>query len=353
MFTTFFYCITLLCICILAHEGAKRNRWKYFLTIVIILSLMAGLRAYSVGIDTANYVRDFELIMSGTIRYVYGLEKSFMLICRIILFICGNASFALFVFALITNMLIIYRMWELRDIMDTSIAILLYYTVFYFYSFNIVRQMCAVAIVFFATRYLRKQQYFRYVLLVLLATLFHTSAIIGFLAFGVELRFWKSLSKKNKIILVLGIGILPILVPVSFFIMSRYEHLLVNKETNIGIMMIIKFVLIIISIFTASSHYFSDEKRDLAYVNNVVNIRIFYMMGVILTSLGYLYMFVGRIGLYFYIFETVYWAILSKNGKYRQIWHAMAFIMGVYYLIVGVLGGGQGQVPYTFIWDMR
>ena len=68
---------------------------------------MAGLRAYSVGIDTANYVRDFELIMSGTIRYVYGLEKSFMLICRIILFICGNASFALFVFALITNIIII------------------------------------------------------------------------------------------------------------------------------------------------------------------------------------------------------------------------------------------------------
>ena len=143
----------LLIICgIFSCLADRRNSKTFLWGIILSLTLIAGLRAYSVGLDTQNYVEKFSYIYKGQFRYAYGLEESFKYICYGILHVIPNASFLLGVLALITNSCIILRFWELRKIVSFPCMVLFYYMSFYFMSLNGTRQFVAVAILFWGTR---------------------------------------------------------------------------------------------------------------------------------------------------------------------------------------------------------
>ena len=93
MSTYVVYILTLLITVALSATAQRKDKKKYIILAALVLTVLAGLRAVSVGIDTKNYVRLFTHIADGDLHLAHGLETSFKYICAFLLAIWNNNNF--------------------------------------------------------------------------------------------------------------------------------------------------------------------------------------------------------------------------------------------------------------------
>lgn len=333
----------------IAKDAERHNNKKLLWVIVTLLALLSGLRAISVGIDTKTYNQVFRLIANGTVKRIYGMEESFIYICAALLRIWNNTHFLLFLFAFISNGLVMFRLWKDRKFLAFRWSVLAYYITFFPFSLNGMRQFVAIAIIFYATSLVKEGKYFKYVFLTILASLFHTTAIIGLAYIAFDLIFMKYFDEKRKrnIFLLICIG--------GVFGISQmiqltniYSKYFDRMSSSVGFMMVVKILMLLLSIF---AFQFSNEKEERYFL---LSHRWNYVVGILLNSLSYIFLYMGRIGWYFYIFEAIYIGYLFKSEQ-RTIWTFLLkfgyFAVLVYYLYDNVTHGGQGEIPYRFLWQ--
>lgn len=316
------------------------------------------MRDASVGLDTANYLRLFGVIYSGQFHLAYGLEESFKYIVYGILQIVPSEQFLLAFFAFITNWCIITRFWELRKISSFTCMVLCYYMAFYFMTYNTLRQFVAVGIVFYCTRYLTQKKVFRFILGVLLAMLFHTSAVIGFGLLAMNCIRWKEFPKHQKVLYIFAVLLTPVIAVVAMQVFSRYAKYFSNPTLDIGFMILLKLIFLAATlIFVYGIH------RGYSYFRNghlltredhyeMVLSCMCYVTALLLAVLGYLFEYVERISLFYYLFEGVYFGMLlkGKNPANRLIFgYFMAFVIG-YGFLYSMTNNSQGTMPYSFCW---
>ena len=119
-------------ICFGFHLHFDKNRYLYLKFIVIPLILVMGFRNYTVGVDTASYMHYYEV--------------GYCLLLKVSSLFVDNYYFFQILQAIIFNVLIMYF------IQENTQNYFLAYSVFlgmgmYTLSFNITRQMIAVAII--------------------------------------------------------------------------------------------------------------------------------------------------------------------------------------------------------------
>lgn len=341
----------------LAKRAQKYNDFRSVVAIIGLCTFVAGFRAYSVGIDTSTYVGAFSKIENGLYGLVY-MEEGFEILCGALLFLsANNYTVLLLLFALITNTLIIYRLWELRDKISFTMAIFLYFAIFYMQTMNIMRQYVAIAIVFFATRYIHKRNYVKFVLSVLLAAMFfHKSAVVGLIYLAMEVFLWKYLSKRQKFFIGTMILCSPLFLYMCMVsLVDEYSHYLQDLTIDVGVLSIVKIAFFVLSIFMFRPRFERVEKigeiQGDGYI--LLTTRISYLVGICLVSLGYVYEFVGRIGLYFSTFEMVYlsWLVRTPNRNNRTFFRLVIIVLWGYLLMQKFISNGYGQHPYLFIWQ--
>lgn len=170
------------------EDDTKDHNWLVMAWIV--LSLIEGLRAYSIGTDTKTYVKAFED------QNLNNFEFGFQLLNRAVALCSKNGTFFLLVTAFIINGLIIRAIDKLSR--DDAVSLFLYMALYmYFNAFNALRQYIAVGLVLNAYIELRKSKPFRFLLLIILAILFHNSAIVGFMLAPMYM-FFRKYGKKRK-----------------------------------------------------------------------------------------------------------------------------------------------------------
>ena len=332
-------------------QATKKNKLSNVFPIIFVFSLLAGLRSYSVGIDTVQYVDQFNAISLGRLEYAYGLEYTFRYICKFLLYINNSPTFLFLVFSFLTNSLIIIRLWDFRKISNFTMMVMCYYCIFYFYTFNIMRQMCGVAIIFFATRYLEKGNYLKYIVGVAIAYCFHTSSVIGLILFLTEFIEWSKLKKNQKKFLLIVLLIIPWGYRQIYLQIERYFHYLDNIKNRIGLMLVIKILIYIyfILVIILPNHKINNSSENKFRYNYV----IYYGIGIVLTALGYFFPYMERIGIPFYLFEGCFWGRIIEITKNKdKIMYSL--ILGsilMFYLYGSLYFSGQGQLPYYFVWE--
>ncbi|MBE6638182.1 MAG: EpsG family protein [Ruminococcaceae bacterium] len=350
----------LLLLCWLFAFWADRyNNKKCVWLIVLLLAFVSGMRAFSVGIDTAGYVNSFRLIQIGAFRYAYGLEETFKYICFVFLRIIPNYTALLTFFALIIHGLIIWRLWDFRKVSSYSTMVACYYMGFFFMSLNTMRQFCAIAIVFYATRYLVKHQIFRYILFIVLAFLFHQSSIIGLALLGFELLRWRELSRIKKALFMGVLALLPVMDYYVLQALSRYGDYLAEQNTDIGIMVPIKFLFLMVTavfvfvIYGRMNHFEDWDKLNSENRNDILLCAGSYFVGVCLIFASYFIPIMNRVGWYFVIYECIYMGMLIKtrNILHKCIFIWCAVIIVGYGFITAMTHNSQGTMPYLFVWQ--
>ena len=185
-----------------SEERPSRGVW----TISAIMTLILGLRG-DMATDHERYTNFFNRISSVDLKEAltgdFVMENGFAVFNKVISLVSDSTVVLMLVIAIITMGLITFAFKEKTKI--PWLALLLFFTVGdYFDSFNLVRQIMAVAICFFATRYMAKgkKNFFKYVALVLLASTFHQASLIMIpMFFLMRLRY-----TKRTVLIYLGVG---------------------------------------------------------------------------------------------------------------------------------------------------
>lgn len=358
--TTMIYGIVLFFCFVLARNAQKYEKRGYIVAIVLFLTLLAGLRKDSVGIDTHTYVRYLNLIRNGQFNYVWGVEYTFKMIMLLFGKVFKGYTAFLLSMALITNACIIMKLWDFRNITRFEWTVLVYYIMFYFYGFNIMRQMCAVAIVFWSSRYIEKGKYLSFLVGVAFACLFHTSAILGACFLLGEFVNWRYLDKWKKRILQASVLIFPIVIIYAIRLLSDYSRYFVSSKMQVGAMLFAKLLFFLISQYGLRASIVHCEVKDYPACDGKVTeklnyiirlIEIYYFIGLLIAFAGYANQTVFRASLYFYILECVYIGAIMRYKKIKTIYPILVILLYSYLFFGTVFAGGQGQVPYLFFWQ--
>ena len=354
MQTYLVYFVAFSIVLFLAYLAQRNDRKKYLIYAALILSLLAGLRATTVGIDTENYSKLFAHIADGRLDLAYGLETSFKYICAVLLGIWNNSNFLFTIFALITNILIFVRLWDYRDQISITWSVAIYLAMFYFMTFNILRQFVAIAIIFYGTRYLARKKYVAFLAFVAIAFLFHKSAILGAGFLLLEIFSWKQLSKIQRKYLRILIAASPVVaIAAAAVLLSRYVPYISQITFNFGAMLFVKVLIFLFTLIVFKHSYTdrTDEEGCMLAEYSLKTVRVYYLVGLLVAMLGYVFMFMERIGLYFYVFEIVYVGMFLKSKRVDFIFK---MLIAAFYLLLFALtffGDGQGQSDYLFFWQ--
>ena len=348
-----------------AKIADKYQNKKYIYISILIFSLIAGLRATSVGIDTKAYYYSFNNNFPYTWQFK---ENGFRVVSNILLNIFGDPVFLMIIYALITNVLIVNRLWDFRKKYNFTFMIFLYGFVFFIETLNIMRQFIAISVIFYATKLLSKKKYVTFSIIVLIMTTIHKTSLLALLI--LVIYFWKNLSTKNKI--MLGIPIFMIAtVGVVFVLKYESDHILNyfgedNRISNLNLTFIYRFVIFVFSYMLYRSKKIivygkkiKDKNKDKEENAELINtesellgldlIVWVYFIGLCLTSMGMFFFVMARLGYYYLIFELLYWGYMTnKNNKNRKLNMLMISIYAIYVFSLELLKNGSGIFPYMF-----
>lgn len=333
---------------IAAYAERTQNK-KAVWTIVVMLSLIAGMRATSVGIDTKTYEKVIETISSGRVEAMFGIEKSFIYICAVLLKIWNSSAFLFSLFAFISHSCILLRIWCERETVSFKWATLTYYIMFFAFSLNGMRQFIAAAIVIYATKYIKDGKYLKFLIALVLTTLFHTSAVVGIGFLLIDLFYIRTFDKRRKkkvlsysfLMIIFSAFLIPKLV-------DRYADYFEMSSISIGAMVSIKLLMLVLSLVLIG------KPKNNNYLYSYSTYRTYYTIGLIMNSLSYFFLYMGRVGIYYYIFEAFYIGNIFKM-KNKTVWVVLlkigyAFIL-LYYMYENLTSSAQGELPYRFFWQ--
>ena len=167
------------------HTNQKGKSLSFWL-VCIIMTAIAGFR-FRLGIDTINYMEDFE----ENARYLSNFfeawrldelpyEIGFALFESLCKSICDSWFFFQFVIAFFVNFSI-FRFVH-RNARYPFVVILLYFAILYFdINYETLRQSMSLSFALWAYEYLKQKSYARYMILSICAVLMHNVGIVLFL----------------------------------------------------------------------------------------------------------------------------------------------------------------------------
>ena len=294
----------------LSQKYDKNNKFIMLLLSIIAItipSILAALRMSSVGSDTSTYsnlifkriincnnINDIKTnIVNGlNIEFLYGL----------LIFIISRFTTNIHIFYFVVEFIIlsfIYKTsYDNKNInKNYSIIYLLFLLLFYNKSLNIMRQAIAISIFVYSVKYVYKRNLLKYLFLILIATGFHTTAIVAIFVYPIiniiEGKY-KSL-KKIFLLLLFVLLILNLKNVINIFIINlgilnkKYLDYFNNESGKI-------ISLDYISMFVILLYYIIFEKNK-----NIINNNIYiFTIGILLYSLGFYANWLWRIGYYYY-----------------------------------------------------
>ena len=317
--------------------------------------LIAAIR-YQVGTDYNNYIDYYSVYSKLGLNEIlkYANEFLFILVIKIAyIFREPQILFAIMAFLIIY---ITYKsILNKREKVSITLMFTLYLFLYYTYSLNIIRQALAVALIAYSYKYIIEQNLKKFLLVLIIAILFHTSAII-FLPF-----YFISPKKneKNRNIMFIIRIITIILVLLTIFNIENIVNCISNIEgfgrlagyiseapqgqnKQIIINTMILFILIICR--KPLMRYDEDNRTYL----------FLYIIGFIFTLSGFTSPYIKRIGLYFNISEIYLLATLPNIVKkqYKPLVKIGLIIYGITIFILSTYVFSLSDVvPYQTIFS--
>ena len=347
LFSYSFYLSSLFVCVFFAYWGSKYDLKPLLYLLILFLACITGFRGYEVGIDTTNYIKIWDNMLVGTPVYI---ELGFQWLICYLQKITANPTILFFICSLITYSCFVLRLWDFKNIASFPLMIAILFMLVLMPSMNVMRQYCAIAIIFYSTRFLFWKKYTKYIVGIVLASLLHYSALIAISFWGFELLEWKNLPLlKRRVYLILIVVLLFFVQMIYFFVMTEYGHYFEDKEEKLGILTLAKIFFIITSAFLSGIW-----RKKILSGNDKFIIKIsfwMYLLGVLIESLGYFFPYMRRIGLPFSIFAVLYWGILFRNTKNMTLnfvyFIALFLFVGLPFLL-SMVDNGFGTMPYSF-----
>lgn len=306
----------------------KVKKKLVLITSLLALFVLMAYRAVSVGTDTVNYQTQFDLVSNGTRLFV---EPFWYLINKGVVLLGGSFEHVLIVSSLLTLLPVYFVVY--KKSVYPLLSIFLYLTLYYyFYSFNIIRQGIALSWGLLAIASLIDNKKRLFILFVLVASLFHYSALIL-----VPATFLVKFLSKNRntipiqlITLIVGLFFYHILI--DFILKVFYSGYQIERGLNfIGnllFLLILNFLFIVIS--------------------NIIRIKdqwyYFFFSFVLLSNILARVPYGNRFIMFLGITQLIFMPALLKNNTLSRKQQGLIYIVLILYaytMFYTVLGAGE------------
>lgn len=293
-----------------ANNGA--NPILYAL-LIIQETLFVGLRDVNVGVDTVQYAYSFTHVHT----FDAGYEPGFTLLMQIVYRFTSDPHIFVLVVAILSIVpvgFVLYRFSQMPYLSWLVYIGLFYYT----FTFSGMRQSIAMGILFLAFYFLVKDKVLVPLLLILLATSFHTSAFI----FLIALFLRKHVLKKWDVLFIIPVYLLvylfrePIFRLITQFVYEDYEVIQTGAYTWLLVNMVLFFLLYFMNFFV---------RRDRT-VQLALSLMAIGNMVMILSTVG---TNAQRAANYFCVFDTLALPGVLRAVPKRFRWLALIFVFAV------------------------
>lgn len=213
------------------YDIHNRNQHKlgtlfFYVLTVCVLIFVAGFR-YNVGSDFNNYYLGYQLGAKLFFERLITLnEPGYYFLCWLNVLFKGNGVTIIFLSASVTAFLYLKTIYYNTDSLVTATLLYLFLGCWHG-SFNGVRQYLASAIIFSGIKYIKEKKFWKYVLTVSIAFLFHSSAILMIFAYFIthwEIRF------RNIVFLI----ICSLIILFSFNGVLELASFILNQENTVN-----------------------------------------------------------------------------------------------------------------------
>lgn len=288
----------------------KRNNntsMMSYIFIFIILGLLSALKASTIGNDTPEYIRIYEIapqLEIGLTRY----ETGYVLLNSYLYKISSNPQF-LFV---ITTIFVFFTygrfIWKYSEMPWLSI-VLFFLLGNYAFVMSALRQSLALCFLLYSFECLINKRYIYYAVLVLLASTFHSSALLFFCTLPLS---FLHLNKKTIYVVVfasiLSLIFFSSLLSTLFEYMSMYERYTDSDyfQGNIRFASVLQLFISIVLFIIGYKYYFKNcsDKTNIEFRKSKL-LMLVYLFAVYLYMLCLKVNLIDRFAIYFSVFSIV------------------------------------------------
>lgn len=233
IYLALFFICTFLTLFISKEKNSKKNV-IILLIIISLLSFFGGLRDYNIGTDIEVYGKSwFEIASSYSsfknyLEVIETTEYGYVFLNYVVSRITNDPHVFLTILQFFCNSLVIVTLYNNRKTCKLWMSLIAYLCIYYCLTFNILRQACALSILFYSIKYLKRNQNLKFVISLIIATLFHSTAMLaGIIIFCL----YKVLENKKEI----KQRRLLLLFSIIFFLITIYIKNVITFGYNIGI----------------------------------------------------------------------------------------------------------------------
>lgn len=317
----------------------------------VVLFFIMGFRTENIGTDTKMYSFIFqkyanmsmrEIMVSGDSAIIYALYN------KIVSFF-STSTYAI----IVANSLVIcvLTMIFIKNNSKNVILSTIYFCTFYhfFNAMNISRQYIAIMLVANSLYFLREKNAKKFIIINVIATLIHNTAIISFIMLP-----WLFL-KKNKRNLYIFLGIL--FIAALFFdkflvifssLFTHYDLYFTNNLINdvgankkVIITLIYVFISILLGMILKNEKIKNTEEYEEFYLYYLVN-----FVAIILGIVALKTMLITRIEMYFSIFAIIYIPKVYNKFKDKLIINIGFTMIMLIPMIIQLSNNNSGVLPY-------
>lgn len=337
----------------MSRESATSIHFKkiYLAFIGIVLVVFAGFR----GDFTSDY-RNYEYLFNfynqfnfnQLLNYQFGQEFGYVFLNWLLGRFTDNV-----VWLMIITSIVIVNLY-FREIKKTSdnvwLSVLLFVTIGQYYiSFNLTRQIVAVAILFSGSSFLYDKKTLKYCSVVLLATLFHRTSLI-MIPFYFVLNF--KFNYKKLFLILCGLLFVSNYIDtiLGFLQQYFYSHYLDSSYGMTGFSYKNVVLPLAILVFVINSKHIKKIKNN-NKINVWYNATVFYAF---FSFLGLNIQMLERLSHYFapYVLLIIPAVINEQKNKDIRITYIFMIIVGsIMYNYITL--SGTGFNPYYLIWSSR
>ena len=330
-------------------EGVKRRKAIYLCLVYGFLILMVGFRHHTMGVDLAGYLKSYERLHGMSFWEVLSLksylnyEKGYIIFNKIIAFFSfGSKQFFLLICSFLSLFPIAKTIYEKSEDALLSTVIYLGLPVFLL-QYSALRQGIALAICFWAMRFVEDKKFWRFLLFVVIASFFHYTAVV-FLA----VYFFYHLQIPGKI-RVIFLALFPIVFVVRKQLFTLFS-LLFKKNAILTSTGAYTLMIIFIMIYIFLLIFFYGDKDP--KVNGYMNV---FFMACLSQIFSTVYDTAIRVG-YYFMFSLVLLLPMAltrlKDRRYAILIRYAVILCFVIFFFDSALDSSWARAyPYYFFWQ--
>lgn len=333
-----------------------------YLLAILLTSFLAGYRDYTIGTDVLVYgnIWFHNAVLSNNFwNYLEWANNSsigvlYATFNYVVSRFTSNVHIFYFWYSFVETALVLMTLRKNR--IDIVLGMSTYYFLFFNLTLNILRQSLAMIVIVWGFNYVTEKKLWKYLLIVLIASGFHSTAMIAIIIYPL---YWIANNREKLLnVFVLSVCILFIVFSEKLTVLAlnigmlneRYSDYLMNSNIRGGFFAHLLFCLPILILYLTAKNNIGGSRDSQRYNG----FRLIVAFTTVLSGFNLKYVYLGRVTQYFdflfllavpYIGNRYY----VKIGRYRDtiVTKLLIYIYLITYWIIiyGVQNSGE-TVPY-------